>query len=363
MSRPDERPLRRLPQLGSAKATLERCVFCPKLCRSACPVASAEPRETVTPWGKMSMAYFVANESVPLDASHAAPAWACTGCFGCREQCDHENDVTRTLFATRSAITQADPEAAPAAARAVAAAFSPDRPRALAEDLALADLLDPDAAVAVMVGCAYPPDVARDAVRAVAHLVETKVALVDTCCGSPLLHAGDVGGFATQGDRLAGHLARRARVVVIDAGCAATLKLHHPRPFGPVIEHFVELAARELVRLKRLDLGPVRWHDPCQLGRGLGLYEPPRQILARVLGRSPDEFPRRREDGRCSGGGGLLPVTMPEVAGAIAAERVAESEAAGGGTIVTACASSARTFARAGATVLDLATVVARALE
>ena len=61
MPRPDDRPLRRLPTLGARKDTLEKCVFCPKLCRSACPVSNAEPRETLTPWGKMSTAYFAAR--------------------------------------------------------------------------------------------------------------------------------------------------------------------------------------------------------------------------------------------------------------------------------------------------------------
>src|SRR3954467_3683888 len=107
MARPDDRPLRRLPALEPRKSTLERCVFCPKLCRSACPVSNAEPRETLTPWGKMSMAYFVANESVALAPSFAQPAWACTGCFGCREHCDHKNDVTGTLFDARSALVAA----------------------------------------------------------------------------------------------------------------------------------------------------------------------------------------------------------------------------------------------------------------
>ena len=74
MPRPDDRPLRRLPQLESRKADLERCVFCPKLCRSSCPVSNVDTRETVTPWGKMSMAYFVANESVALAPSFADPA-------------------------------------------------------------------------------------------------------------------------------------------------------------------------------------------------------------------------------------------------------------------------------------------------
>jgi dimethylglycine catabolism B len=75
MPRPDDRPFRRLPTLAPLKDTLEKCVFCPKLCRSACPVSNAEPRETITPWGKMSMAYFAARGDVPLEESFArAPA-------------------------------------------------------------------------------------------------------------------------------------------------------------------------------------------------------------------------------------------------------------------------------------------------
>src|SRR5215467_13223384 len=117
MSRPGLRPMTKLPLLEGKRATLERCVFCPKLCRSACPVSNADTRETVTPWGKMSMTYFVANESVALSEPFAKPAWACTGCFGCRESCDHRNDVTGTLFEARSALVSADPALAPKGAR------------------------------------------------------------------------------------------------------------------------------------------------------------------------------------------------------------------------------------------------------
>jgi Fe-S oxidoreductase len=65
------------------RAALETCVYCPKLSRAACPVSNAEHSETVTPWGKMSLAYFAARGDVPVDAVHAAPAWACTGCYAC----------------------------------------------------------------------------------------------------------------------------------------------------------------------------------------------------------------------------------------------------------------------------------------
>jgi Fe-S oxidoreductase len=322
----------------------------------------------------MSMAYFVANESVALAPPFAQPAWACTGCFGCREHCDHGNDVTGTLFDARSALVEAGE--APAGAKSVLDRF--DESSAvlgrLANDPRVASLVDTGARVAVLVGCEHArrgTDAAIDTVNAVAQLTGEKVALVDVCCGAPLLYAGDRARFIRQGERIAEALRSHERVVAGDAGCAAALRVHHaaagvdmPVP----VEHFSELAARELVQLGRLDetlgRGPVRWHDPCQLGRGLGIYDAPRQVLSRVLGRAPDEFERRREDGRCSGAGGLLPVTMPDVSRTIAEQRLADHDRSGGGTIVTACASSMRSFQRSGhVAVLDLATVVRRALE
>ncbi|MDB4944768.1 MAG: putative L-lactate dehydrogenase [Labilithrix sp.] len=368
MSRPDERPLRRLPTLEPLRSTLERCVFCPKLCRSACPVSNAEPRETLTPWGKMSMAYFVANESVELAPSYAAPPWACTGCFGCAEHCDHRNDVTGTLFEARSALVEAG--VAPEPAMRVLAEFE-EKSAVLgknARELAALPEVDDASRAAVLLGCAYArtaPAEARDAVRATAALVGEKVSVVSACCGAPLLHAGDKKRFVAQGERLARALDGKERVVVVDAGCASTIRVHHTGFAERHVEHFAELAGRRLGQLTKvagLDDGPVRYHDPCQLGRGLGVYEAPRAVLSRALGRAPDEFERRREDARCSGAGGLLPVTMPEVSRTIAAQRISEHDAQGGGTVVTACASSLQSFRKQGARAVDLVTVVARAL-
>ncbi len=371
MSRPDERPLTRLPTLQPKKSSLELCVFCPKLCRSACPVSNAEPRETLTPWGKMSMAYFVANESVELAPSFANPAWACTGCFGCRESCDHKNDVTGTLFEARSALAASG--VAPPAALRVIERFD-ERSAILATnalDLSSLAEVEESAPTALLIGCAYArhaPDEARDAVRATAKLVSGNVSVVKVCCGAPLLYAGAKKRFIQQGEMLAQAIKHKARLVVLDAGCASTLRVHHAAHgtgmIAPV-EHFTELAARELGSLNRVEGladGPVRYHDPCQLGRGLGVYDPPRDLLSRALGRAPDEFQRTRTDARCSGAGGLLPVTMPEVSRAIAATRVDEHVACGGGTIVTACASSAIKLRNQGASVVDLVTIVARAL-
>jgi Fe-S oxidoreductase len=119
----------------------------------------------------------------------------------------------------------------------------------------------------------------------------------------------------------------------------------------------------------------VLWHDPCQLGRGLGIYEAPRAVLTRVLGRAPGELTPSRDQAVCSGAGGLLPSTMPAVARAIArarlddARRTAKDERDGRiVTVVTGCASSLMALRKAAAgahdphvEVEDVVSYVARA--
>jgi Fe-S oxidoreductase len=348
--------MRALPVLETRRSELEKCVFCPKLCRSACPVSNAEPRETVTPWGKMSLSWMSAHGDVPVDRSHAAPAWACTACFGCRESCDHRNPVADVLLDARDAFVREG--TAPAAVTRVLSRFADHDARTRAKARALAAAHPRTSAAArdlLLVGCVYTrvaPREARDAIDATSALLGRPVALAEGCCGLPLRLAGDKQAFALHARAFARSLAGHDTITVADAGCAFTLVHRYPEvgvkaPLATAT--LVELAAQRVESFTRCSHDPgtqVRWHDPCQLGRGLGIYDAPRSVLTRILGRAPDEFYNSRERGTCSGAGGLLPTTMPETAAAIARSRIA---AAGKGRIVTGCASSLRALRRAAA--------------
>jgi Fe-S oxidoreductase len=89
-------------------------------------------------------------------------------------------------------------------------------------------------------------------------------------------------------------------------------------------------------------------------------------LLGRALGRPPEEFDERREQAACSGAGGLLPCTMPATARTIADARIAAHLDAGGGRIVTGCASSLvalrKAGARRGVQVDDIVSWIARGL-
>lgn len=373
----------RLPLLEPHRASLETCVYCPKLSRAACPVSTAEASETVTPWGKMSLAYFVARGDVPLDREHAEPAWACTACYACRERCDHKNEVATVLTDARAELFAEG--AAPPGAIDVAGRYQ-ERSRAIR---AAAEALDggrrDGASAAALIGCSYLehlPEVAADALAATEALLGEPARPVRSCCGLPLLYAGDRVGFIEAARALAAEVRGSRGLVAVDPGCARTLLVEYPRAGVeiPRPELFVDLAARALDRLALLGrsgpepeaeltasgahaIGPVRYHDPCQLGRGLGRYDEPRRVLERVTGAPPRGFLREREHAECSGAGGLLPATRPESSAAIADARIGEHRARGGGALVTACASSLRRFRSRGEPALDLCTLVARALD
>jgi len=340
MPRFEEPALRRLPVLEPRKRALETCVYCPKLCRSACPVSNAEPRETIIPWGKMSTAYFVARGTAPLDASFAAPAWACTGCGACSEACDHRNDVAGTLLDARAAFV-ARGVAPDAATRAIARFGAHRDETARAVDSLQNARVSNGKSPAFLIGCTYArklPDAARAAI-AIAERVLGSVVLERECCGLPLKLAGDASAYEA-------HVARfsKREIVAHDPGCARAL-----RATGARVTLLVELVAERLHDLREgpipEDARAVRYHDPCHLGRGLGVYDAPRAILTRVTGRAPLELTARRERAPCSGAGGLLPLTMPsasrEIARAVRAEHDDLARTDHARELVTACGSSA----------------------
>jgi Fe-S oxidoreductase len=361
---------RKLPLLDHERDKLELCVYCPKLCRAACPVSNAEPREALIPWGKMSTAYFVARGDVPLTPTAAASAYACTGCRGCSQRCDHHNPVADTLGRAREDYFASGQ--APPAAQRVARGFGRHgvRTRKAADALAARRPAETSpAGPPLLVGCAYSralPAVADDIVRVAAHVAGQPVRPVRACCGLPLLHAGDAPGFERAARALLDEIGDAPELFVADPGCAAALRHEYARVgLAPRarITPLVEGARAKLTSWQPIEgAPPLRYHESCQLSRGLGLRDEPRALLTRLTGRAPDELEEHARHGGCSGAGGLLPTTMPVVASAIARARIEEHEAAGGGALVTGCAKSLLAFRRTGVDVDDLYTWLARGL-
>ncbi|HEX8814479.1 MAG TPA: (Fe-S)-binding protein [Terriglobales bacterium] len=102
------------------------------------------------------------------------------------------------------------------------------------------------------------------------------------------------------------------------------------------IEHHTELLARFRDKLPKKD-GDERvvFHDACYLGRYRGIYDQPREVIAR-FGQVVDP-PRARERGFCCGGGGGLMFLGEETGKRVNLERAQELAATGASVVAAAC--------------------------
>jgi Fe-S oxidoreductase len=139
------------------------------------------------------------------------------------------------------------------------------------------------------------------------------------------------------------------RIVLACGSCLRAWREHARQPgLSAEILHGTEYIAA-LIRAQRLRFTKtirkkVSYHDSCHLGRGCGVYDAPREILAAISGVEVVEMERNRRWSWCCGGGGGVPEADPQLALWSAAERVREARAAGAELILTSSAFCQRSF-------------------
>jgi heterodisulfide reductase subunit D len=174
--------------------------------------------------------------------------------------------------------------------------------------------------------------------------VEFTVLEDEWCCGSPLLRTGqrklarEVAEHNLEALRRAG----ARRVVFSCAGCYRTFSKDYPRLLGrePGLEllHTSQYFLRILSgRGLKGNGGRVTYHDPCHLGRGMGVYDPPRELLRRMYGEGFVEMRRSRENSWCCGAGSGVKAAFPDFALWSAARRLEEAEGVEAEVLVSTC--------------------------
>ena len=146
------------------------------------------------------------------------------------------------------------------------------------------------------------------------------------------------------------------KLVASCAGCFKTFKELYPK-FGEVgyqPYHFLEFV-NELIadgRLKLTGKGKTikaAYHDPCDIGRHMGLYEPPRQLLKALPDVELIEFAQNRNLAKCCGGGGAMKGYDLELSLELAEKRVLQAVDVGAEAIVSACPSCKQNLNQAAA--------------
>ncbi len=180
------------------------------------------------------------------------------------------------------------------------------------------------------------------------------------CCGYPLLAAGLSADKLIE-HNLAGIEGLGVRhLVAACPSCYKTWKSVYPKASFDIL-HSTELLLTLLnegriqpahpptISRKAGASGPLRvtYHDPCDLGRKAGVYDPPRAVIAKLPGVELVEMSANRALANCCGGGGNLESLEAELSAAIADRRLAQAQAVGAEVIVTACQQCQRTLSMA----------------
>jgi Fe-S oxidoreductase len=333
------------------ETSLTYCTYCPKLCRHTCPVSNATARETLTPRDKMATMRLLAIGETPRTVENSEPLYGCTGCGACTDFCLHKVEPGQLLFRGR-AEAERDGRGHPAL-RDLGARFtekSTDAARRL-RALVPEAKRPSEAQIAFFPGC-EEPELAPTMLGLCARIGADYVGVADGehgCAGYPLFAAGQLDAFRMHAERMARQLAGYARVVVHCPSCAWVMRTQYR-----AVEHSSEFLEGYVERLPvKRTRGVAFYQDPCYLGRWLGVYQAPRRLAQKAL-ESVREFSRAQNQSECSGGGGLLPATMPETARAIADHRLVEVREAKVATVVTACSTCKRMLARDDVEAIDL---------
>ncbi|HMK54622.1 MAG TPA: (Fe-S)-binding protein [Methanobacteriaceae archaeon] len=161
----------------------------------------------------------------------------------------------------------------------------------------------------------------------------------EKCCGSVLLRTGFQEDAREVMENTFKELEDK-KVVVSCAGCYRAFKEDYPEVLGekvdvvhisPLLE---ELINRGDIEVEKEDL-KVTYHDPCHLGRHMGEYEAPRNVIRRKANLV--EMDKTREDARCCGAGGGVKSAYPDLSSKISLRRVDDALRTGAELLVTCC--------------------------
>jgi len=330
------------------------CLECGK-CTSVCPISRREP--AYSPRLTVERALWGEGEELLTDVL----LWSCLTCQQCATRCPSAVHYVEFIRGLRTLARGAGQEGLCSHGEAI---------QTWMRVMALPDLkqnrldwLDEDLKVSAnadtvyFVGClpyydilfdkigAQGVEIAQSAIRVLNRLgIEPIVLENERCCGHDLLWEGDVANFRKLAELNAAMLRATGarRIVTTCPECARTLKIDYPAHVGDLgmeVIHIAELLAQKVrdgeFRIPNSESRITTYHDPCRLGRHLGVYDAPRQVIE-ALGLELVEMEHSGKNALCCGTSCWT--NCGAINKQIQVDRLREARATGAELLITACA-------------------------
>jgi len=186
-------------------------------------------------------------------------------------------------------------------------------------------------------------DIAKDSLKILNSLGITPRLLTDErCCGHDMLWTGDVETFKRLAELNAAAIKEAGvkKIIFSCAECYRTFKKDYPNyvNIDCELQHISEFLS-EKIEKGEVSFTEVKkkltYHDPCRLGRHLGIYEPPRKVIESIPGIELVEMKENRAESLCCGTSAFT--NCDSCSKQIRVERLLEAKATGAESIITCC--------------------------
>ncbi|MCF8043867.1 MAG: FAD-binding protein [Desulfarculaceae bacterium] len=352
---------------GEVDNEIVACIQC-GFCRLGCPTYAQTDLESMNAKGRITLAFSLLSGQMEPSADMAERLYKCMLCLNCKYTCPAQINVASVVQAARQRLVEKGflPEIFVKLMSDMVEAGNPfSMPRDTRTDsYPVGYEAKPGADTMLHLGCvASYQDV--KIIPAVMKILDaagidfTTLGKDENCCGYLAYLVGDMDTFhtvAAANDKIFKEQGV-GTLLTTCAGCYKTFEDVYPHQGhgdGYKPEHVVFLLER-LINEGKLnfkdDGKPMKaiYHDPCDLGRHLGVYEPPREVIKALPGVDLLEFPQNRTLAKCCGGGGGVKAFANELGGDIAFERIKAAIAQGADTVVSACPSCKNSLNQAAA--------------
>jgi fumarate reductase (CoM/CoB) subunit B len=344
-----------------------KCALCPNMCKFDCPVLMVEKNDSVSPSGKMRLAYFIESAFISSDDAFG-DMYKCAGCDACEQWCPFDFSVGELLKGVREDIV----EMGKASSGIMEIKEHLEKYHAINERNVAPTNAGKGGNMLYFMGCevaSHRQEIADSMVKIFDMLDEDYSTLEDEwCCGLHFLNLGFMEQFKKFAERNVRTIEKSGCKIMVCScpTCTRIFREVYPElgfKIKAEIFHSSEyLAGAAATRTNSLaDLGrEAVYHDSCVLVRKLGVEDEPREV-AKKAGVSIKEAEFHGKDARCCGRGGGLACTNPGISEKIADLRIKELREQSD-CIVTACPTCKSAF-EGGAEVLDISEIFAMSME